>query len=101
MPVVESKLAVLGLVLPAPMQALPGLVLPFSMLRIVGTRALVSGHAPQNPNGSFAQPLGKVGRAMTPEQGHVAARLATLSIFGCHPPISTRQARCRLPGPWH
>lgn len=82
MPIVESKLAALGLVLPAPMKPPPGLVLPFSMVRIVGTRALISGHGPQNLDGSFAQPLGKVGRELTPEQGYVAARLTALSIFG-------------------
>src|SRR5436190_5241617 len=58
---IESKLAALGLVLPAPMQVPPGVVLPFAMVRIVGRRALVSGHGPLAADGSLAHPLGKVG----------------------------------------
>jgi hypothetical protein len=42
---IESKLAALGLVLPAPLKAPPGTVLPFAMVRIVGRRAVVSGTA--------------------------------------------------------
>jgi hypothetical protein len=62
---IESKLAALGLVLPAPMQAPPGVVLPFTMARIVGRRAIVSGHGPLAADGSLAQPLGKVGSDLT------------------------------------
>jgi hypothetical protein len=51
-------------------------------VRIVGTRALISGHGPQNLDGSFAQPLGKLGRELTVDQGYVAARLTALSILG-------------------
>jgi len=40
-----------------------GVVLPFQFVRIVGRRALISGHEPQNPDGSFARPLGKLGSA--------------------------------------
>lgn len=82
MTVVESKLASLGLVLPPPIVLPPGVVLPFQMVRIVGTRAFVSGHGPQAPDGSFAKPLGKVGRELTVEQGWQAARLTALSILG-------------------
>ena len=78
---IESKLAALGLVLPAPLKPPPGIVLPFAMVRIVGTRAVVSGHGPQNADGSIAQPLGKVGSDLTIEQGYAAARLVALSIF--------------------
>ena len=45
-------------------------------------RALISGHGPQNPDGSFAAPFGKVGREVSPEQGYLAARLTALSILG-------------------
>jgi enamine deaminase RidA (YjgF/YER057c/UK114 family) len=58
------------------------MVLPFRFVRVVGRRALVSGHGPQAPDGSFAEPLGKVGREVTPEQGYGAARLTALSILG-------------------
>lgn len=81
MNIVESKLAALGLVLPAPLKPPPGVVLPFAMVRIVGSRALISGHGPQNADGSLAQPLGKVGSALTVEQGYIAARLTALSIL--------------------
>jgi hypothetical protein len=78
---IESKLASLGLVLPAPLKPPPGIVLPFAMVRIVGTRAIVSGHGPQNADGTIAQPLGKVGSDLTIEQGYAAARLVALAIF--------------------
>jgi hypothetical protein len=60
----------------------PGVVLPFQFVRVVGARALISGHGPQNPDGSFAVPLGKLGRELTVDQGYVAARLTALSILG-------------------
>ena len=82
MSIVESKLAALGLVLPAPLKAPDGVLLPFAMVRIVGTRAFVSGHGPQNADGSLARPLGKVGSDLTIEQGYAAARLTALSIVG-------------------
>jgi enamine deaminase RidA (YjgF/YER057c/UK114 family) len=57
-------------------------VLPFPWVRIVGTRALISGHGPTNADGSLAQPLGKVERDVSLEQGYTAARLAGLAILG-------------------
>jgi hypothetical protein len=82
MAAVEAKLAALGLALPAPLKPPPGVVLPFQFVRIVGSRAIISGHGPQNADGSIAQPLGKVGRELSPEQGYAAARLTALSILG-------------------
>jgi hypothetical protein len=81
MATVESKLAALGLVLPAPLKPPAGVVLPFQFVRIVGTRAFISGHGPQNADGSIAEPLGKVGRDLTVEQGRFAARLTALAIL--------------------
>ena len=78
---IEAKLAALGLALPAPLQAPAGTVLPFSMVRIVGRRAVVSGHGPLNADGSLAQPLGKVGSELTIEQGYAAARLTALAVL--------------------
>jgi enamine deaminase RidA (YjgF/YER057c/UK114 family) len=78
---IEQRLADMGLVLPAPQKAPDGSLLPFEAVRIIGTRALISGHGPQNPDGSVAQPLGKVGREVTLEQGVHAAHLAALSIL--------------------
>jgi hypothetical protein len=57
-------------------------VFPFQFVRIVGRRALISGHGPQEPDGSIARPLGKVGRELNVEQGYAAARLTALSILG-------------------
>ena len=78
---IEQRLQALGLVLPAPLQLPPGAALPFPWVRVVGSRALISGHGPTNTDGSLAQPLGKVGAEVTVEQGHVAARLAGLAIL--------------------
>ena len=79
---IEERLARLGLVLPAPFKVPPGVVLPFQFVRIAGSRAFLSGHGPQNADGSIAEPLGKVGRDLTVEQGYAAARLTALSMLG-------------------
>lgn len=79
---IEERLRALGLSLPPPMQLPPGIVFPFESVRIIGRRALVAGHGPQNPDGSLALPLGKVGREVSLEQGYTAARLTALSILG-------------------
>lgn len=81
MPGIEERLRVLGLVLPPPPKP-PGVLLPFEFVRVSGRRALISGHGPQSSDGSFAVPLGKLGRDLTVEQGYAAARLAALSILG-------------------
>ncbi len=82
MSAIESKLATLGLVLPPPMTPPPGVVLPFAAVRIVGRRALISGHGPQHPDGTLAVPTGKLGRELDVGQGYRAARLTALSILG-------------------
>lgn len=79
---VEERLAALGLILPEPLKAPPGVLLPFQFVRVTSTRAFVSGHGPTNTDGSLAAPLGKVGREVTPEQGYVSARLTGLAILG-------------------
>jgi YjgF/chorismate_mutase-like, putative endoribonuclease len=79
---IESRLRALGLSLPPPTQPPAGVVLPFQFVHVVGRRALISGHGPQNPDGSFALPFGKLGRELTVEQGYVAARMTALSILG-------------------
>jgi enamine deaminase RidA (YjgF/YER057c/UK114 family) len=79
---IEDRLIALGLTLPPPTQPPPGVVLPFQFVRVAGRRAFISGHGPQDPDGSFAEPLGKLGRELTVEQGYGAARLTALSILG-------------------
>ena len=82
MPTVEGRLAELGLVLPEPLQMPPGVTLPFPWVRVVGSRALISGHGPTNSDGSLAQPLGKVGAELSVAQAYAAARLTGLAILG-------------------
>jgi enamine deaminase RidA (YjgF/YER057c/UK114 family) len=82
MSTIEAKLATLGLQLPAPIQLPPGVKFPFQFVRVSGARAFVSGHGPQNPDGSIATPLGKLGRELTVEQGYRQARAVALSVLG-------------------
>ena len=79
---IEERLAARGWVLPPSLKAPPGVTLPFQFVRVVGERAFVSGHGPQQADGSIARPLGKVGRELTVEQGHAAAQLTALAILG-------------------
>jgi len=79
---VEARLERLGLILPAALQAPPGVALPFAMVRVRGNRAFVAGHGPQNPDGTVAGPLGKVGAEVSIEEGYQAARATALSILG-------------------
>ena len=80
---IEARLAALGLVLPQPLRPPPGVVLPFAMVRIVGSRAILAGHGPQNADGSIAQPLGKIGAgALGVEEGYAAARRVGLALLG-------------------
>ncbi|MGU7770357.1 RidA family protein [Burkholderia sp. MR1-5-21] len=78
---IEAKLAKMGLVLPQPLQ-MPADVrmsLPFAWVRVSGKRAFVSGHVPLNPDGTIAQPIGKVGAEVSPDEGYSAARLVALA----------------------
>lgn len=82
MTIIESRLSARGLDLPPALTPPRGVVLPFQFIRLTGNRALISGHLPQNPDGSLAAPLGKLGKEVTVEQGHALARLTALSILG-------------------
>jgi enamine deaminase RidA (YjgF/YER057c/UK114 family) len=80
---VEEKLKALNVSLPEPIKSSPDMKMPPSWIRVRGNRAFISGHGPQNPDGSIAGPLGKVGSEdVTLEQAYQAARLSTLSILG-------------------
>src|SRR5919107_3484548 len=76
---IEAKLEELGLLLPEPMQTPPDLRLPFAWVRVRGNRAYISGHIALNPDGSVAQPLGKVGAEVSAEEGYQSARLVALA----------------------
>ena len=79
---IEARLQALGLTLPPPLQPPAGVVLPFRFVRVRGQRAWVAGHGPQDADGSIAQPLGKLGRELSVEQGYAAARLTALAMLG-------------------
>jgi hypothetical protein len=79
---VADKIAALGLALPAPIQLPPGVVAKFPFVRVIGNRALVSGHGPLNADGTLAMDLfGKVGQDLDLEQAIQAARLTSLAIL--------------------
>ena len=79
---IEERLAALGLTLPPAPEPPVGMRFPFEFVRVIGDRAIISGHGPQAPDGSWALPRGKVGRDLTEDEGYVAARLTALSILG-------------------
>src|SRR5262249_18924839 len=81
-PQIKSRLQALGLALPEPLILPPGAKLPFPWVRVHGNRAYVSGHGPQNGDGSLASPLGKVGLEVSLEQAEQSAWLTALSILG-------------------
>ncbi|GER13993.1 RidA family protein [Variovorax boronicumulans] len=60
----------------------PGVILPFQFVRLVGRRAIVSGHGPLDADGRIAAPLGKLGAELTVDQGYAAARLTGLAMLG-------------------
>jgi hypothetical protein len=78
---IEDRLRTLGLTLPPPLAPPPGVVLPFRFVHVVGRRALISGHGPQNPDGTLVT-TGKVGREVSLEQAYGAAKLTGLAILG-------------------
>src|SRR5213594_3453625 len=79
---IDDRLRELGLVLPQPFKSPTGAVYPFAWVRVRGNRAYVSGHLPLNPDGSLAEPRGKLGGELGVEQGAQAARLVALAMLG-------------------
>jgi enamine deaminase RidA (YjgF/YER057c/UK114 family) len=78
---IDDRLLELGLVLPAIPKMPAGVATTFSWVRILGDRVLVSGHGPQNPDGSPAGPFGRVPDQVTAEQAMESARRAALSVL--------------------
>jgi enamine deaminase RidA (YjgF/YER057c/UK114 family) len=76
---VRERLDELGLVLPRP-PAMP-VTTTFSWVRVVGPRVLVSGHGPENPDGSPAGPHGRVPDRVSLEEAQQSARLAALAVI--------------------
>jgi enamine deaminase RidA (YjgF/YER057c/UK114 family) len=80
---IQSKLDSLGLKLPQPLKVPPNVKTPSAWIRIRKDKAYISGHGPQNYDGSVAGPFGKVGsNDVSVEQGYESAKLAGLSILG-------------------
>ncbi|WP_159279067.1 RidA family protein [Variovorax boronicumulans] len=82
MPRITDRLTALALALPPPVTPPPGVILPFQFVRLVGRRAIVSGHGPLDADGRIAAPLGKLGAELTVDQGYAAARLTGLAMLG-------------------
>lgn len=78
----EDKLSSLGLVLPQPLKLPPGMILPFPWVNVRGDRAYVSGHGPQETDGSPAGPFGAVGDDVSIDEAYETARKVGLSILG-------------------
>jgi len=78
---IEAKIAAMGLVLPPPLKAPEGVVLPFAMVVVHGDRAIVSGHGPQNDDGTVAGPFGKIGGDISVAEGRELASKTALSIL--------------------
>jgi enamine deaminase RidA (YjgF/YER057c/UK114 family) len=79
MPVIEERLAALGLSLPAPVQAPLGVTFTFEFVRVAGDIAYVSGHGPFD--GSAPTITGKVGADVGVELAYEAARATALSML--------------------
>jgi enamine deaminase RidA (YjgF/YER057c/UK114 family) len=90
---IQNKLDALGLYSPKQLQLSSNVKTPPTWIRIRGNKAYISGHGPQNPDGSIARPFGKVvgspklpstssSKELTIEQAYQSAKLASLSILG-------------------
>jgi enamine deaminase RidA (YjgF/YER057c/UK114 family) len=79
---IDERITELGHVLPPAIVPPPGVVLPFAPVRVIGDRAVFSGHGPQRPDGSVAGPFGQVGTDVDVDQAYAAARSTALSILG-------------------
>ena len=76
---IADRLAELGLTLPAPPAAPPGVRLPFEFVHVHGDFAYVSGHGPFD--GDRLLVTGRVGGEVSVEQAYEAARATGLSIL--------------------
>lgn len=79
---IEDTLESLGIELPAPLKLPEGMVLPFPWINLRGDRAFISGHGPQESDGSPAGPFGAIGETVSVEEGYASARKVGLSMLG-------------------
>jgi hypothetical protein len=82
MPNYEDKLTSMDLVLPQPLKLPPGMILPFPWVNVRGDRAYISGHGPQETDGSPAGPFGAVGDDVSIDEAYEAAKKVGLSMLG-------------------
>jgi len=76
---IESRLEEMGLSLPAPLAAPPGVELPFELVRVHAGLAYISGHGPFD--GDRLLVSGSVGTDLSVEEAYEAARATGLSIL--------------------
>lgn len=76
---IDDRLTELGLELPQPFAAPAGVVFKFDLVRVSGNAAYVSGHGPVDGDRTLV--AGKMGDAVSVEQGAEAARLTGLAIL--------------------
>ncbi len=79
---IEKRLEDLGIILPAPLKLPQGMVLPFPWVNVRGDRAFISGHGPQEADGSPAGPFGAVGDTGSVEEAYASSRKVGLSMLG-------------------
>lgn len=78
---IAARLTELGLQLPEPLKLPEGVSLPFPWVSVRGDRVFVSGHAPQETDGSVAGPFGQVGAEVSLEDARDLAGKTALSIL--------------------
>lgn len=78
---IAKRIDELELTLPARPKVPPGITIPFQWVRVVGTRAFVSGHGPIAEDGTPAGPFGKVPSEVTLEAAQASARLTALAMI--------------------
>jgi len=78
---IEQRIADLGLQLPALPNLPASVATTFSWVRVLGDRALVSGHGAQNLDGSPTGPFGRVPDEVDPDTAMQSARRAALSVL--------------------
>jgi enamine deaminase RidA (YjgF/YER057c/UK114 family) len=77
----EERITELGYKLPPPIILPKGLHLPFNFVNVRGNRVFISGHPRHSDKGEIDGPYGKVGRDLTMDQAHIAAREIALSVL--------------------
>lgn len=78
---VETRLEQMGLVLPAKPEPRPDFPMPFTKVRVRGNRIFIAGQAPEDADGGYAGPWGKVPSEVSLEEGQEAARKIALAML--------------------